>query len=179
MDYYTSEELYHYGVKGMKWGVRRDVELLANRRRNTAVRQARKDYRSGNITATEKKMAIKSAKADRKNFLKDTKKEYESLKTKSEKENASKNISKQAMKEVPNRTLKKGMRLANDILTGVRLGSLGYGTAKSLAILPAITAGTAISAGGLGALILADAAVTAAVEVGARQVRKMIGASVA
>lgn len=39
--------IYHYGVKGMKWGVRRDFRVLANNRRNKAIKEAKRDYNLG------------------------------------------------------------------------------------------------------------------------------------
>ena len=74
-------ELHHYGVKGMKWGVRRDYRVLANHRRNQAVRDAKKDYREGKISKSDRKEAIKKAKNYTKDFKKETKAQFKNAKT--------------------------------------------------------------------------------------------------
>lgn len=166
--YEDPNELMHYGVKGMKWGVRRDVELIANHRRNATTAKARSDYSQGKITSTQKKMAIKKAKADRKQYLKDTKKNYESLKSKSEKEKASMNIQKTALKEVPARKLKKGLRAVNDIFTAAQIGSGAYHAAAVAIVCPPLAP----------AMLAATAGITAG-QLGYRQLRKYIGSYIA
>lgn len=131
-------ELYHYGVKGMKWGVRRDVELLANHRRNAAIKSAKKDYRKGNISKNTKKAAIKQAKLEKKTYMNDVKKNYESLNTKGEKKEASKNFAKQAANEVPRRTLVKGLKTVNNVLAGINIGSNAVSAGVGLAVMPSI-----------------------------------------
>lgn len=168
MYYDNKDELIHYGVKGMKWGVRRDVELLANHRRNVTVKRAKEDYKTGKITSSKKKEIIQKANADKKNYLQKTKRDYESLTSKSAREKASANIAKQAYKEVPNRTLKKGLRVVNNILTGVNIGAQGVSSAAAIAMLPAAAP-----------LILASTAGYTAGQVGARYVRKMLGDAIA
>lgn len=168
MNYYTTDELYHYGVKGMKWGVRRDVELLANHRRNVAVKNAKTKYKEGSITSDQKKAAIKKAKTDRKDYLKKTKESYEGLKTKEQREKASQNIRKQASKEVSSRTLKKGMRAVNDIVTTAQITStavsVGIGVMASPALAPML--GASLAGYTVGAM-------------GGRELRKYIGSKFA
>ena len=70
-DTYSDEELLHYGVRGMKWGIRRDVRVLANHRRNQAVKDARNKYHSGKITNEKKRSAIRKANFEKKKYMSD------------------------------------------------------------------------------------------------------------
>lgn len=110
-------ELYHYGVKGMKWGVRRDYRVLANHRRNQAVRDAKKDYREGKISKSDRKEAIKKAKNYTKDFKKETKAQFKNAKTREEKRELNKQIKNQAKAEVGARGLKKGATTLNKATT--------------------------------------------------------------
>lgn len=132
----NDNELTHYGVKGMKWGVRRDTELLANRRRNVAVRKAKQDYKDGRITEQQKKQKIASANAYKKDFLKKTKTEFESA-SKSKQEKMSMDLKKQAANEVPNRTIHKGVDIVNKAITGYNIGSLAVSAASAAVFTPA------------------------------------------
>lgn len=138
------DELMHYGVKGMRWGVRRDVELLANRRRNQAISKAKKDYRSGTISKETKKATIKKAKTDRKDYLKKTKTDYESLKSKTDKKEFRQNITNKARKEVPHRRTKKTLRAINDALTIKQIAtntiSVGVGVIAGPQMAPILAA---------------------------------------
>ena len=55
-DYNNQEYLQHYGIPGMKWGIRKNARLLANHRRNAEVRKIKKDYKTGEISRKEKKI---------------------------------------------------------------------------------------------------------------------------
>ena len=153
------DELYHYGVKGMKWGVRRDAQLLANHRRNVDVRQARLNYRTGKITKEQKSEAIRRANAKKKKFLTDTKNEYESATSLSKKSQMEQDIVRKTAKEVPRASIKKGASLANRLISAWQIGQ-GLGTAAALASVPggavlgaAVLAGTAAGAAGRAWLI--------------------------
>lgn len=128
-----SDELMHYGVLGMKWGVRRDARVLAQNRRNKAVNKAKTDYKLGNISKEQKKADVKKAKSDAKNYKKNIKKQFKNEKTKEGRKNLEKDIKTQTMKEVPSRTLKKGLTTVNKFMTGytTSVGAAigGYGIA--------------------------------------------------
>ena len=161
MNYYDEEYLLHYGVKGMRWGVRRDLRLLANNRRNNAVRKAKQQYDVGNITKEQKKAAIKKADMYKKNFLEKTKQEFESATSRKKQYEMEQDISRKAIKEVPNRQLKNGARKVNHLFTGYQIGANAAVAALGIASTPALApiyigaiAGTA--AGALGRQWLID-----------------------
>lgn len=58
---YYNGELYHHGVKGMKWGVRRSPEVQAvNKRYKEELKPHQKELRSKNRTVSLKKLAYDS-----------------------------------------------------------------------------------------------------------------------
>lgn len=109
--------IYHYGVKGMKWGVRRDFRVLANNRRNKAIQEAKRDYKQGKTTKAERKAAIKKAKNYTKTFKKETREQYKNAKTRKERKELSKQIVKQAKEEVGLRGVKKTATTLNKAAT--------------------------------------------------------------
>lgn len=66
-----NEELYHYGIKGMKWGVRRTAEQLGHvvkghktkKKRTEALEKAREVKKTKAEYEAEKQTALKSGKA--------------------------------------------------------------------------------------------------------------------
>ena len=115
------DELRHYGVPGQKWGVRRNLRVLANHRNNVAINKATHDYRNKTITKDQRKSAIKQAKLDKKALLKSanqkrTKEEFKAYK---------KDIKNQTLSEVPHARIKKGATTVNHLVTASQIAGAG------------------------------------------------------
>ena len=147
MNYETSDELQHYGVKGMKWGVRRDVELLANNRRNAVVRKAKRDYRDGKISSEQKKTAIRKANADKKTYMEKVKRDYENTTSKTKKEKIDNNIRREASK-IQNRYVIKGLKAYSAVSAGYGIGTMAVTAASAALANPAAAAVLGVTAAG-------------------------------
>ena len=147
----NSEELMHYGVLGMKWGVRRNVRLLANRRRNKSVQKIKADYKSGKITKNQKKARIQKANTDKLSYIKDTKAKFKAIDNKQDYKKAENTIAIQTLSEVSAPTIKKGATTINKFLGGSHaLGTFASGVATASVLGPV---GLAVGAGGAAAEI--------------------------
>lgn len=132
------EELYHYGVKGMKWGVRRDYRVLANRRRNEAVRKVKADYKTGAISRSEKRQRMKEAKNTKKTLQAEMKSRYKNAKTRQDRKVLNQEVRNQAIRDVPHRRIKKGATTVNKLLTVGHVGTAAIGAAAAAAAAPAL-----------------------------------------
>ena len=158
------EELMHYGVLGMKWGIRRDARVLANRRRNNKVRSIKDDYELGKITKETKKKLIKDANASKKQYNKTTK---ESLKNKTKEELTvtKRKLAEQSINEIPHRRLKKGLTTANKLLGTAN-------TAVTAATIPGAVIATAANPA-FGAMYIGSAAISTLGTAGAHYIAQI------
>lgn len=131
-------ELYHYGVKGMKWGVRRDARVLANHRRNEGIREAKRDYRNGKISKSERNEAIKKAKNYKKDYKKELKNQFKNAKNREERRELNKQITKQTKDEVRLRGLKKGATTLNKVTTVAMISGTTVAVGAAFVASPAI-----------------------------------------
>lgn len=159
----TEQELYHYGVPGMKWGVRRDTRILANHRRNIEVDQLKEQYRSGRITREQYKDSIRKVNLRKKKYMSDVENKFRNAKDAAERDKLGKDISNAAVKEVPDIKVKRGLAVVNQLFGAANIGNAAYTTLGLAAINPAF-AGAYIGAG----------IVTAAAETGFRYVTRSI-----
>lgn len=149
-----NNELCHFGVPGMKRGIRKNSRLLANHRRNETVHNAKYDYKRGNITKKEKKNIISEANKTKKMDIKSSKKEISQTHGYKNIKNLKNNIKNQTIKEIPHSKIKKGASFVNKVFHGSAVAtSIGIG------------AGLALT-GGLGSLPLAAGAIGAAASAG-------------
>lgn len=141
-----NDEIYHYGVPGMKWGVRRDTRILANHRRNVAIDQLKDQYRSRNITRQQYRDSIRNVNLRKKQYMTDVENKFRNAKNNTERTKLSKDISITAIKEVPNITIKRGLAVVNQIFGAANIGTTAY-TTIGLATLNPTFAAAYIGAG--------------------------------
>ena len=139
-------ELYHYGVPGMRWGVRRDTRILANHRRNVEVKQLKNQRRSGLITREQYKYRVKNANLQKKRYLTDVKTQFKSLKNEAERAKFEEKITKTVVREVPNIAVKRGVSVVNQLIGGVSAGTAAY-TAVGMAVINPAFAAAYVGAG--------------------------------
>lgn len=126
-------ELYHYGVPGMKWGVRRNIRVLANNRRNKKVKQITSDYKAKKITRSQKKTAIKKANTAKKEEITSMRSQIKNVKNKQEFKSVKQSIAKQTVAEVKFSNIKKGATTVNKLLHGVH--NIGTITTAAIGIV--------------------------------------------
>lgn len=151
--YEYSDVLQHYGVKGMKWGVRRDVRILANHRYNQRKDKINIEYNTGKISREQKNMKLRAAKSMKKEYLFNTQQKYKNAKTDEERESLDNSIMNKAVKEVPNLHVKRGLAVANQALraagiaSAVVVGGVGIGVSAAAAtgLAGAYAVGTAVN----------------------------------
>ncbi len=112
----------HYGVLGMKWGIRRDRQLMAERRYNKAKDKLKNEYETGKMSKEDYKAKRKTKKKEMFEAIKAGKKESNSFKNKADLEARFKKIRKQAINEIPKYRLQAGMYTASRVLRGLSTG---------------------------------------------------------
>lgn len=144
-----TEELYHYGVLGMKWGAHKARQYAADK--NAYVRKqrdsaAKEKLNSGEYTRNQYRSAIRRNK--RNEFRKNQKVVGETLKLSPKKGAKISSIyakyKKEAIKTIPNYKLKKGAKTVASILLNIGTSGLTMNpsiAAGRLAVKPAIQYG--------------------------------------
>lgn len=131
------DELQHYGVKGMKWGIRRDFRALANHRRNREYRKAKNAYDRGDISKAEKKSRYAAARQKKKNYISETRSRYKNA-SPEQRRKMDREIKNQSVNEIPYRNIKKGATTVNRILGGYGVGAAVVGGVAGAAMFPAM-----------------------------------------
>lgn len=151
----TEYELKHYGVKGMRWGVRKDANMLANHRRNDRVFDAKNKYKQGLISKEERKSAIRAANKDLKLANKEFKSQYKTAKAQGRKKEFKRNVKATAKTEIRNRG---ALNVAGALNSATTVGMLGSAAASGMAMMAlyppmagiamsTMVAGSAVTAG--------------------------------
>lgn len=160
----NNDELMHYGVLGMKWGVRRNARILAAHNRNSAIKAIQRQRKTGEISKSESRLAVKKAK---KNFKTERRQLVKSVNSK----DSAKSLKSKTISEVKHSTLKKGMHTINHILTAASVitegSSMAIAVGTSAALGPAgaafgtlaLTANAVAAAGSIGTKYLVDHAI--------------------
>lgn len=139
-------ELKHYGVPGMKWGVIRDSRAIANHRQNVAVRKIKNQYYLGKISSDERRAAIRKENQNKKAYIQKVKSDLKNIQNKESLKSYRNNIARQAFKEIPSRKINKGLSTVNKMLGDPALGTMvsdeivSYKTSSNQTSLAAVAA---------------------------------------
>lgn len=150
-----SDELMHYGVPGMRWGVKRNARVLTMHRRNINVKDVKNAYRKGQISKKERNVGIKTAKKDAKADLKQMRSEIRNVKTRKGLKEMKTDIKNQTLSEVPHSSLKKGLTTVNKMFSAATIsgtaavgaGLTVVGGAAASTVLPIAAAGVMVELG--------------------------------
>lgn len=156
-------ELYHYGVPGMKWGVRRDARILANHRHNTEAARLKTLYDRGLIDSRTYVKETHKNDLRKKKTMADVEAKIRNAKSDAERKKIGDDISKMAVSEVPHIKVKRGLAVTNQLLGIASIGTTAYTSAALAAINPAFAAA-----------YLGAGAVATAAEAGLRYVGRRI-----
>lgn len=129
----NSDELIHYGVPGMRWGVRKNIRMLSTHRRNSSIGKIKADHKSGKITRDVKNYRISKAKAKQKIERSKLKEEYKNA---SDKGKHAKKLATRTLAEVPASRFKKGLHAVNSLMAVGHLGAIAVKAATVTGIGP-------------------------------------------
>ena len=119
--------IMHYGVRGMKWGVRKDAQLLAEHRRNQDLDKLKLDYAKDKYDKAGYRAKRKEIKKNMKTSIRSEKKSLRGIKEAELKKKFLKMRNK-AMREVPDYKLKRGMLTTQRVMKRLAMaGSIGAG----------------------------------------------------
>lgn len=132
----------------MKWGIRRNSRVLANHRRNDAVRSIKNDYDLGKITRDKKRSLIKVENKKKRDFIKKDYKYSKTTKGESDLRKRYNTLAKETQSEVKGARLKKNLRAINISAMGLGVTKIGAATV-SLALGNPIFAGAVLTSGAI------------------------------
>lgn len=132
--------------------------MLANHRRNAAVKDAKEKYKSGKISKETRDARTRQANAQKKRDMESMTNKYNKADTFEKKLKMENDIANKTMKEVPNYAVKRGASTVHNILSGSRIRGLGVVAGAGLVTgnLPLAAAGAAGMAAEIGARYIAN-----------------------
>ena len=154
---YQNNDIMHYGVLGMKWGIRRDRQLMAERRYNKTKDDLKNKYETGKISKEDYKSNRKSAKKQMKSEIKNAKNEVRNIERK-ELEKRFNKVRNQAINEIPKYRLQAGLHTASSVLRGLGTGVRIVNGSINGALTASMIMGIPVASAAIGATFGAAAA---------------------
>lgn len=159
--YQNTDELYHYGVLGMRWGHRKTLKYLAQHNYNVKRNTAKEQLKSKSISKQQYNNIIKKSNKDRKLYIKEQTNQFKTIKDKKTYDNKINKLKSDYNSKVTNgKEAQKAMK--RNRITAVMNTTIG---ASAAAITVGQTAAMAMIPG-LGQLTIGAAAIGAAANIG-------------